>query len=254
MDFICGEHFKSLCDFSLDENGFNKIHQEKPQFKEPLFFVKTDYIFHFVNNFLKEPVRLLTHNSDYCIDQKYIEILNDSRVISWYAQNINIEHPKLSSIPIGVANPIWPHGNQSIIKKIIRKENAKTNLVYTNFTINTNPIERNLCLESVKRNGFKFTNNIPFEEYLNDLSSSMFSISPNGNGIDCHKTWESLYLKTIPVVTRSINSSQYKDLPILIIDSWNDLDKIELNSNLYYSLMGDFDINKLNTKNFLKKC
>ena len=74
MDFICGEHFKSLCDFSLDENGFNKIHQEKPQFKEPLFFVKTDYIFHFVNNFLKEPVRLLTHNSDYCIDQKYISV------------------------------------------------------------------------------------------------------------------------------------------------------------------------------------
>ena len=79
----------------------------------------------------------------------------------------------------------------------------------------------------------------------------MFSISPNGNGIDCHKTWESLYLKTIPIVTKSINSLQYSDLPILIIDNWDSLDGLDLTKDLYNSLMDEFDIKTLNSNRFL---
>lgn len=251
MDFICGDYFKSLCDFSLDEHGFKENSQARQLFKEPLFFVKTDYIFNFSEKFLKNPVRLLTHNSDYRIDNSHSNILNNPNLIHWFAQNIDIHHQKLSSIPIGIANPRWPHGNQKLIKEKINQNNEKTNLIYANFSINTNPTERNKCLSAIKRNGIRFKKNLPFENYLDDLSRSMFSISPNGNGIDCHKTWESLYLKTIPIVTKSINSLQYSDLPILIIDNWDSLDALDLTKDLYNSLMDEFDIKTLNSNRFL---
>lgn len=248
---ISGDTFKKLCDLSFDEDGRNEFVIKNRIFKEPLVFIKTDYVFSVIKELLKEPIRIVTHNSDYCIDEKFIDLLDNKNVIHWYAQNIAINHPKLSSIPIGIANSKWAHGDTQALQECINKNNKKTNLVYANFTVSTNPRERNLCLEVTKRNGIDFVERLPFNQYLDGLSRSMFSISPNGNGIDCHKTWESLYLKTIPIVTKSINSIQYSDLPILIVDKWSDLDKITLNEDLYNSIIGGFNISNLNTYNFL---
>jgi len=251
MNFICGNKFKALCDFSFDEEGIKKNENKNQIFKEPLVFIKTDYIFNVIDRFTEKPIRIITHNSDLCIDEKYIPLLDSKNIIHWYAQNISINHPKLSSIPIGIANPKWTHGNKQLLRECINKNNKKTNLVYANFTVNTNKKERSLCLESIKRKSIDFITGLSFEDYLDDLSRSMFAISPNGNGIDCHKTWESLYLKTIPIVTRSINSEQYRDLPILIIDKWDDLDTLRLDEDLYTSLIEKPDKFKLNIKNFL---
>lgn len=252
MNFICGDEFKALCDYSFDEEGFKENENKKHLFDEPLVFIKTDCIFNAINSFIDKPIRIVSHNSDLCIDEKYIPLLDSKNIIHWYAQNISINHPKLSSIPIGIANPKWIHGNKQSLRECINKNNKKTNLVYANFSLKTNPKERGLCLESIKRNDIDFTTGLSFEDYLNDLSRSMFAISPNGNGIDCHKTWESLYLKTIPIVTRSINSEQYRDLPILIIDKWDDLSKINLDNDFYHHIIDgsqqlDFDI-----KSYLK--
>ncbi|CAF0775966.1 unnamed protein product [Didymodactylos carnosus] len=45
-------------------------------------------------------------------------------------------------------------------------------------------------------------------------------LSPRGNGLDCHRTWEALYLDIIPIVMNSTLISLYQDLPIIIIDDW----------------------------------
>jgi hypothetical protein len=126
-----------------------------------------------------------------------------------------------------------------ILKKIINENNIKTNIVYCNIDVNTNISERSSCLESIYpiKNSIK----VGFEEYLRNVSKSYFIISPNGNGIDCHKTWESLYLKSIPIVTNSINISFYKDYPILIIDKWSDLNNIELNEELYNKIISKYE-------------
>lgn len=45
-----------------------------------------------------------------------------------------------------------------------------------------------------------------------------FWLSPRGGGIDCHRTWEALYLDTIPIVWNSSLNALYEDLPVVIID------------------------------------
>ena len=251
MEFICGDGFKDLCDFSFDEEGFKENVNKNKFFKEPLVFIKTDYVFNVINRVIDEPIRIITHNSDLCIDEKYIPLLDSENIIHWYAQNISIDHPKLSSIPIGMANAKWPHGDKQALYDCINKNNKKTNLVYANFTVSTNPTERNLCLKAVQKNSIDFVSNLSFNDYLNDISRSMFSISPNGNGIDCHKTWESLYLKTIPILTDSVNARKYKHLPILIIDSWQNFDCRNLSEKLYHSIMKDFQCSSLVVEEFI---
>lgn len=48
-------------------------------------------------------------------------------------------------------------------------------------------------------------------------------ISPHGHGLDCHRTYEALCLGCIPIVKTSPLDGLYRNMPILIVTSWRDL-------------------------------
>ncbi|MDP1607990.1 MAG: hypothetical protein Q8L98_01605 [Chlamydiales bacterium] len=50
-----------------------------------------------------------------------------------------------------------------------------------------------------------------------------FSISPHGNGLDCHRTWEDLILGCIVIVKTSPLDPLYKDLPVVIVKDWSEV-------------------------------
>jgi hypothetical protein len=251
MSILTGNNFKKECNFFLDEFGFGTISQPSEK-KIPKYFVKTDYIDLFFNKFKpNKKFILLTHNSDFHITEKHKNYLDDNLLEFWFAQNVDYVHPKLKSIPIGIANEKWPHGDVDILNEIISKSNKKTQMVYCNFDINTNYKERSLCLKTMNQNGLKMSQKKDFKNYLEDLSKSFFVLSPNGNGVDCHKTWESLYLKTIPIVTDSININFYKNLPLMIIKKWEDLNFSLLNEDLYYKIWKNYNPSNLTTNFFI---
>lgn len=243
---ITGNGFKIISDFILDENGFTKTENKN---NIPIYFVKTDLLDIFYKYHKPEwEYKLITHNSDYSINNKYSKILNDKYLVKWFGQNIEIKHSKLTSIPIGIANDSWDHGNQSVFEKnILDVENRKQNLIYCNFEISTNPDERGKCIKSMIKNNIPTATKTNFDNYLKELKGSYFSISPNGNGVDCHKTWESMYLKTIPIVTNSINISFYTHYPLLIINDWETFDKSILSIDLYNEIISikNFSINEM---------
>ena len=50
-----------------------------------------------------------------------------------------------------------------------------------------------------------------------------YAICPEGNGIDTHRFWESLYMNTIPICKRNILVEYYsKYFPIIILNNWNE--------------------------------
>jgi len=55
-----------------------------------------------------------------------------------------------------------------------------------------------------------------------------FSISPHGNGLDCHRTWEDLILGCIVIVKSSSLDPLYEDLPVIIVDDWSEITKENL--------------------------
>lgn len=50
-----------------------------------------------------------------------------------------------------------------------------------------------------------------------------FSISPHGNGLDCHRTWEDLILGCIVIVKTSSLDSLYEGLPVVIVKDWDEV-------------------------------
>ena len=72
--------------------------------------------------------------------------------------------------------------------------------------------------------------NRDYQSYLYLLSSYKFAICPEGNGLDTHRFWECLYLKTIPICLKNPITKYYSKLfPIYLLDDWNDLDLNKLN-------------------------
>lgn len=165
---------------------------------------------------------LITHNSDFGILQQYKPFLANRKIKKWFGQNNFIKDNKTISLPIGIARKEYPHGNTQVLSNI-SKNNKKTYLVYKNFNIDTNIQERIEIDNITSKNKILMANRCTPEQYLNFISKSVFVISPPGNGIDCHRIWECLYLKTIPVVKYHPVLDQFKEFPILFIENWNDI-------------------------------
>ena len=70
-------------------------------------------------------------------------------------------------------------------------------------------------------------------EYENDLRISNFVLCPQGNGIDTHRIWESLYCGSIPIVEDHIGFDQFKNLPIMFVDDFYKISEKSL-ENFYY--------------------
>ena len=57
------------------------------------------------------------------------------------------------------------------------------------------------------------------------MRKSLFVPSPAGNGLDCHRTWEALYLGAIPVVLKSEFCGD-ATWPVHLIDDWDEIIKL----------------------------
>ena len=136
-----------------------------------------------------------------------------SNKIYVFGTNLRYINKFIEPIPIGIENAYYGRNgdlnyynpiNLASIK--IKKEN----LLLASFNTWTNPkvrIKYESILKSYKYKNKNFNN---LKDYRKVLSSSYFVISPPGNGIDCHRTWEAFIHKTIPVIEKKYYLFQHK--------------------------------------------
>jgi hypothetical protein len=60
------------------------------------------------------------------------------------------------------------------------------------------------------------------------MASHRFVVSPPGNGIDCHRTWESLYLGSIPIVKASACMKAFAKVGLMVVPDISMISKREL--------------------------
>ena len=82
-------------------------------------------------------------------------------------------------------------------------------------------------------NNFENINFLPSrvsqEEIWENYASHKFVISTFGNGLDCHRTWEILFLGGIVITKSSSLDPLFKNLPVVLINDW---DEVIVNGNL----------------------
>lgn len=175
-------------------------------------------------------VTVITHNAD-----TPANIEPPLNVKMWYSTNVDIISERVKSIPIGLENDRWLGEKLNKMQKKLQQPKLFRKMLYMNHNISTNPTKRQKPYDVLKGQSFVTTGNGAngegFDNYLDNLYHHPFVVCPEGNGIDTHRVWECLYMKTIPVVIRNINNSFYADLPILFIDDWDELSEKFLHDN-----------------------
>lgn len=230
--YITGNTVRACCDHILDVTISFDPNSVKTG---DTIFVMTDFLEYFftqVSPHIKMPYILVTHNfydsSDNPVPGQFACYINDPHLIAWFTQNIDFVHPKLHPLPIGLANTNYEHGNKQMFDHYIahRAHNSKkTGLLYSNFSINTNEQERRPVYEYFKNKSFctTVTTFKKPQEYLEDLVRYKFVLSPRGNGLDCHRTWEALLMRCYPIVKSSTLNPLYENLPVVIVNDWSEV-------------------------------
>lgn len=212
-----------------------------PQKDEIIFFIKTDFLNHFllhIRPHLKQKYKIITGYSDYTIPSggagNFKALLNDNLLVGWYGYNIIIDHPKLKPIPLGIPPKLWLElghqaGNHELfihqLSNFLQKPmQYKRKLIYWGSLGDTNSSRRNVYDIVSKMEIVTITGRRNYKNYLNDLKQHKFVICPEGNGIDTHRIWESIYFQAIPIIKKNVYMNSYKnDFPILYVNDWSEL-------------------------------
>jgi len=248
----------------------------------PTIYVCITAIPFFINNvFDKIPVKfiLVTGDNDetcpYDILNKetFINFVESDKIIHWFSQNcMSHVHKKLTQIPIGLDYHTMANADHAWGKKLSSKDQE---LCLKNIKKSSKPFyERKVKAYSNfhffmetkfgydRKDAFKSIDKrlVYYEECKVERAVSWqkqseyaFVISPHGNGLDCHRTWEALCLGCIPIVKTSILDPLYEELPVLIVKDWSQLNENILNETINLFKNKTFNYEKLTLTYWMNK-
>lgn len=173
-------------------------------------------------------------------EEDLVDFLDDERLIAWFAQNAVPLDPKIRQIPIGLdyhtlsvneKHPWGPKQTPAQQEKILdllkvrtpfseRKPTAHANFQFsmrTRYAQDRREALKDLPTALV---AYEAAPTSRFVTWANQ-ATHRFVVSPQGGGIDCHRTWEALCLGCIPIVMTSFLDPLFEDLPVLIVKSWS---------------------------------
>ena len=219
----------TLKEFNIDDSQiiqFDKIRNFC--LENNIKYIKTDQIdgiCEWHNNRLMPKIEItendlliVSGHSDFPINQQRFS-KSSKNLVKWFGQNIEHSDSRLEAIPIGLTNidtsiiPIHQIiGNTSHILEQNKKNKNYVNMIYLNVRFNdvrdkSSNSEREYLVNICKNNSL-ITIEQPdrsfngYKNYLNQIHSHKMVICPRGNGWDTHRIWETLYLKSIPIVKK----------------------------------------------------
>jgi hypothetical protein len=125
----------------------------------------------------------------------------------------------------------------------------------------TLPINREFIINNLKQNNIN-NENLKSNIYFESLPKYKFVISPEGNGIDCHRHYEALIAGCIPIIEYNEKiEEKYKGCPILFTKDYSEITEEYLLKKYEEMIDVKYDYSRLflsyyniNKQENIKKC
>lgn len=189
---------------------------------------------------------IYTSHEDTPIDE---HIILPDNVLKIYATNAVYNNDRIIPFPYGLQRKMNDEDNRlDIMRELVAKDEHQepTKLLYINCGLGK---ERNAperaylphfeqydwatCRFNKDSMHFPYS---MYREFLTELRDHRFMICPQGHGIDCHRNWELLYMRRVPVMKQSPYFARLMvGFPVLFVDRWEDVteDLLLKNDHLY---------------------
>lgn len=226
------------------------------------------------------PIILVTGDSDldvpvqvFASHDDFLAFIDNPKIMHWFSQNLVLSHPKLSPIPIGIyyhAMPIGDSGWEQPKDSPIEQEKLLISILQSSLPFSKRLIKAHANFhflmttkygaDRVRAKQLIAPDLVDYESQRVDRETTWrnqskyaFVISPHGNGLDCHRTWEALCLGCIPIVRTSPLDTLYEGLPVYIVQDWSDVTEENLRKVLVDFSNRKFDLNRLTLKYWMDK-
>jgi len=232
--FVSGDSFRALADH-IHEEG----HSCNPALIKTgdVVFVSQGTLLEYlksIHQIITTQYILICHNGDASVDQEIVNFI-DEKIFHFFAQDVTVGHERITPIPIGLENlhyyiagvvPFFKRLRSQIETKPPRRKNR----IFFSFSVSTNPQERGPARDYFLKHPSMDTSTrfMTPRRHARLLTTYKFVASPPGNAIESCRTWEALYLKTIPVVKKFTAMEYFVSigLPLWIVDDWHELERM----------------------------
>ncbi len=247
LPYISAYTFRYFCDHGWMSGQTNKYIDRLPNGIDPTevrdgqtLYVTTellDRFFEEIDPKINARYKLISGLNDKGVNNLLSNNISNN-LIHWYTHNNSSDHPKVSTIPIGLQNLHWRMDDhpQSDIRNIINVKNEEINAekdILVSFRIETNAKDRQACFDYFSGISEIVTFRQNFEEYRRDFDYVVdffrevrrhkFVVCPFGNAYDCHRNWETFSLGGIPIIKRHRSMEAFYDMAAWFVDDWSEV-------------------------------
>lgn len=248
------ENPKSSCD---NDNTYliNMLNSDKMK-NGMSIYVCSDLLKYFVKHILPKinnTFTLVSGDSDLCVpiealtQKETVSLINSPYLLKWFVQNTRVQYnDKIEQLPIGLDyhtifnNPncnwnLHEEGKEPIEQEKILKNVIETTIpfyeripiIYVNFSTGNDRFnQRKKSIGTIPQHLMEINQQFtPRTENWKKMTKYSFILSPFGQGMDCHRTWEALCLGCIPIICAPNFKKMVEDLPVLIVNDWNEIDE-----------------------------
>jgi hypothetical protein len=200
---------------------------------------------------------IFTNLEDTPIDSE-IEGKIPSNVLRIYSANAIYNTEKIIPFPYGIQRRMWSGDiRKELLLSKIKCESRPTKLLYVNHSVHTNVIARSGIKELFSNLSWAtvIESRINYRKFLADIKNHKFVICPIGNAIDCHRNWEVLYMRRVPVMMKhACLEKLFSKFPVLFVDKFSDIneDLLIKNDHLFQQALS-FDMNNLDLNILVEK-
>tara|TARA_B100000575_G_scaffold294257_1_gene309027 strand:- start:2454 stop:3398 length:945 start_codon:yes stop_codon:yes gene_type:complete len=198
---------------------------------------------------------IFTNLEDTPIDEDIFDAIPDN-VLCISAINAIEYGGKVIPAPYGVQRKMTPSDDhierlENAMKTDVNASEAK--LLYVNHNDNSHP-ER-LGIKDLFKDKFWANvdeKRVDYYHFLLNLANHKFIVCPRGNAIDCHRNWEVLYMRRVPVMKRHPYLEElYKDYPVLFVDKYSEVtQELLLENEHLFQQAKEMDLTKLTLHSF----
>ena len=195
---------------------------------------------------------LFLGHSDFETDAFDIAALKFFGARNIFGTNLDSNIKGVTTVPLGLTN--WTnesraheiYGNTLCINEALqldRKSITWTGSIYANFSVQTNIAVRQPVLNLLKNQKNVFIDHFDFSfegriSYLKNLRKFNLVACPEGNGVDTHRLWETLYMGGTPIIIKSkFISPLIAQLPVIQIEDWAELNDVSSLEERWINLM-----------------
>jgi len=231
--YLSSDTYYEICDYKINsEKDFDAIlrkqnNLDRVYIKGHLVDQFKSFISKMRPNSIKKLIIMESDNIQYA--HELVPILTIAKVI--YSNNLVGKADGISPLPLGLERQCYRSaGVLRDFQKPFELDISKRKigfLVAWNDETNVNRSKYRAQFRESK-NSLVINSRISPQTIHMLMRKTLFVPSPAGNGLDCHRTWEAMYLGAVPVLLEKDFCGD-TSWPVLVVPSWDFLIKKDIN-------------------------